>query len=299
MTGTPPVSTLDCDIGGVRRLLAHQCPQWAHLSLTPIHSDGTDNTLFHLGEELCVRLPKREDALPQIEKELTWLPKFQDLPLEIPEPVFVGEASPEFPARWGVFRWIDGNVLDAAPSLDQIAVAGQLAAFLQTLQLQWTAGAPEAGAHNHYRGVPLAYRDPLTRTAITNLADLFDTAVLNRLWDQYLDAPVYDGSPVWVHGDIHARNLIARSGALAGVIDFGLMGVGDPAVDVMVAWTLFDVEARTAFRTALDVDDAMWQRSKGWALSWAVIALDYYRHRDNAYLVDLSTRTLKTLLDTA
>jgi hypothetical protein len=66
------------------------------------------------------------------------------------------------------------------------------------------------------------------------------------------------------------------TGRLSAVIDFGCLGVGDPACDVMVAWTYLSAETRGAFRAALPVDDATWARGRGWALSFGLIALPYY-----------------------
>src|SRR5439155_14751042 len=82
--------------------------------------------------------------------------------------------------------------------------------------------------------------------------------------------------PVWIHGDLTPGNLLVEQGRLSAVIDFGCLGVGDPACDLMVAWTLLSGETRDAFRAALAVDDATWARGRGWALSWALIALPYY-----------------------
>jgi aminoglycoside phosphotransferase (APT) family kinase protein len=81
---------------------------------------------------------------------------------------------------------------------------------------------------------------------------------------------------VWLHGDLTPENLLVHEGRLAAVIDFGCLGVGDPACDLMVAWTLLTGEARRVFRMELDVDDATWRRGRAWALSTGLIALPYY-----------------------
>jgi aminoglycoside phosphotransferase (APT) family kinase protein len=81
----------------------------------------------------------------------------------------------------------------------------------------------------------------------------------------------------WLHGDLQVGNLLAQRGRLSAVIDFGCLGVGDPACDVMAAWTYLSAETRDVFRAALPVDDATWARGRGWALSFGVIALPYYQ----------------------
>ena len=85
------------------------------------------------------------------------------------------------------------------------------------------------------------------------------------------------GPPVWIHGDLQSGNLLAQRGRLSAVIDWGCMGIGDPACDLMPAWNLFTAEARAIFRKALAVDDATWARGRGWALSCGLIALPYYK----------------------
>lgn len=92
------------------------------------------------------------------------------------------------------------------------------------------------------------------------------------VWEDAVGA-TWLGDPVWFHGDVAGGNLLVRDGRLAAVIDFGTSGVGDPACDVVVAWTLLDGPARQAFRDALGVDGATWSRGRGWALWKALITL--------------------------
>jgi aminoglycoside phosphotransferase (APT) family kinase protein len=123
--------------------------------------------------------------------------------------------------------------------------------------------------------VPLAQRDRAARTAIAALRGALDVAAVTAAWENALRAREWRGAPVWTHGDLDSRNLLARDGRLSAVVDFGCLGVGDPACDVMVAWKLLSGESREQFRSTLQVDDATWERSRGWALSQALIALAY------------------------
>jgi aminoglycoside phosphotransferase (APT) family kinase protein len=138
-------------------------------------------------------------------------------------------------------------------------------------------------------------RDGETRAAIESLRDTLDTRAAIRAWEAALGAPAWTGPPVWIHGDLHSGNVLARQGRLSAVIDFGCLGVGDPACDVMVAWTLFTAESRNAFRAALLIDDTTWARGRGWALSVALIALPYYRGT-NADIVARAERTISEVL---
>jgi len=129
---------------------------------------------------------------------------------------------------------------------------------------------------NSFRGVPLASRDAPTRAAIASLDGMLDTAAVTAAWEAALQAPAWDGPPVWIHGDLSSGNLLVVQGRLSAVIDFGCLGVGDPACDLMIAWTLFSGESRDVFRAALSVEEATWARGRGWALSWALIFIPYY-----------------------
>jgi aminoglycoside phosphotransferase (APT) family kinase protein len=174
--------------------------------------------------------------------------------------------------------------------------AEDLAGLLRALREIDPAGGPAPGAHNGFRGAPLGGRDGDTRAAIAALGDRLDADAATAVWDAALAAPAWDRRPVWIHGDLDARNLLARAGRLSAVIDFGCLGVGDPACDVMVAWKMLPTDARARFRQMLAVDDATWARARGWALSQAVGVLSYYTLETNAVLVREAERWLGELL---
>ncbi len=266
--------------------------------MEPVFPRGTDNALFRLGDELVIRLPRRELNVEGLEKERAWLPRIAPaLPLPIPEPVAEGVAGEGYPFAWSVYRWLDGRAAARESIRDAVGFARDLAQFIRALERIDSTGGPKPGAHNFGRGVPLEHRDRATRSAIAALPDRFDTAALTRAWDESLTAPDWRGNPVWLHGDLDARNLIVDDdGRLSGVIDFGCLGIGDPACDVAAAWKLVDGESRDAFRTELDVDDATWERSRGWALSQAVMILSYYTLETNAVLVEEAERWLAAVL---
>jgi aminoglycoside phosphotransferase (APT) family kinase protein len=256
----------------VRRLVAAQFPAWAGLPVTRLAS-GHDNRSFRLGETMLVRLPSAETYTPQAEKEQRWLPVLApQLPLPIPAPLAVGQPGEGYPWRWQVLRWIDGETAAAAPALDLTRLARDLAGFLAALQRIAAADGPAAGPHSFWRGGPLSIYDAETRAAIAALGAQIDAPAATAIWDAALAAR-WDGRPVWFHGDVAPGNLIARDGRLAAVIDFGCCGVGDPACDLVIAWTCLDAPARAAFRAALPLDDACWTRASGWALWKALIVL--------------------------
>jgi len=287
---------LDIDKALASRLVAEQFPQWADLPLEPVLSAGTDNAIYRLGHGLAVRLPRRADAAEQVEKESLWLPRLAPhLPLAVPVPLALGRPVPDYPFHWSVCRWLVGEnaVIGAIADLQDGAVA--LAQFVGALQDIDPSGGPPPGPHNFYRGASLASRDEQTRSAIESLHGIVDTDALTRAWDAALRIDPWGKPPVWIHGDLHAGNLLVESRRLAAVIDFGGLGVGDPACDLMVGWTLLSSEARSTFRSALAVDAATWARGRAWALSVAIVALPYYLHT-NPVLVSISRRAIREAL---
>lgn len=259
----------------VRRLLEAQFPQWAGLEIEALPSGGTDNAIYRLGDELSVRLPRRRTwSSGSLDKEFHWLPVLApQLPLPVPLPVGRGRPGVGYPHEWAVYRWLDGEDAASAP-LDLPRAAVDLAELLAALRrVDPTIGPPAGG-----RGGPLGPRDEATRAGIAELGDAIDAAAVTAAWETALAAPEWNRAPVWIHGDLDARNLLVRDGHITGVLDWGSACVGDPACDVKVAWAVLDAETRPLFRELLELDDATWSRGRGWALSQAVIALPYYLH---------------------
>ena len=256
----------------VRRLLNAQFPRWSDLELQPILSTGTDNALFLLGHDMVVRLPIVDWAVADVEKEQEWLPRLAPfLPVPIPTPLSMGVPDDSYPHRWSIYRWCAGENPAVGQLTRSYELASDIADFLLALWNIDTAGGPLAG-----RGLPLADRDEATRGAISSLSSMMDTRAIAAAWESALDLPVWDGPNVWIHGDLSSGNILTIDGRLGAVIDFGALGVGDPAVDLIIAWNLFPAEARAGFRSQTGVNKATWKRGRAWALSIALIQLPYY-----------------------
>ena len=164
----------------VRRLLKAQAPRWADLPLAPVQSAGTDNALFRLGNDKVVRLPRVPWAAGLIEKEQAWLPRLAPhLPVAVPRVLAAGEPMAEFPWRWSVYGWIDGEEAAEDNLAGMREAAVRLAGFLAALRGCSTVGGPPAGQANFFRGVPLEQRDPQTRAAIASLAGWLETGPSN------------------------------------------------------------------------------------------------------------------------
>lgn len=255
----------------VRRLLEEQLPEWAELPLEPVPSSGTDNALYRLGDEMVVRLPRIEWAAGGIGKDFRLLPLLASrLPVAIPVPLARGRPAAGFPWDWGVYSWLPGENPPLGPGSDQLAL--DLAGFVQALREIETVGAPPSR-----RGKPLATQDDRARQA---LAEVPEAA---HAWEAALAVPEWEGRPVWLHADLLPGNLLVREGRLVGVIDFAVAGVGDPACDLMPAWSVLGGGAREIFRREAGLDEATWARGRGWALSLGLIALPYYRETNPGF----------------
>ncbi|MGW6291101.1 aminoglycoside phosphotransferase family protein [Streptomyces sp. NPDC055058] len=265
------------DAALARHLVDTQFPQWATLPLDRLDPAGADHVIYRLGEELTVRLPRHAGAIGQARKESHWLPRLAPhLPLAVPVPVAVGEPGFGYPWPWAVSRWLDGEVATVETLAGSATAAVALARFLTALQRFAPEDLRAAPLPEALTGRPLSERDEATRAAIDRLDGIFDGAAMTALWDAALDAPGWDRPPVWFHGDFHTGNLLTREGRLSAVIDFGGLGVGDPACDLMIAYTLLTPGNRAVFRDELGVDDATWLRGRGWALATGLNAYSSY-----------------------
>jgi len=274
---------LDVDETLVRALLAEQFPGWADLPLERA-GDGTVNVIYRLGEELSVRIPRRDGPETEDDLEFRWLPLLaRQLPVAIPRPVARGRPGAGYPWFWSVHTWLQGD-LPTGP----LAVA-DVAGLVSALQRIELPAAPEPA---YGRGRPLADRDAYVRAALERV----DAPGALELWERAVSAPGWEHEPVWVHADLDRRNVLVRDGRLAAVLDWGGVGVGDPAADVMVAWKLVDAEERERFRELVGVDDATWLRAQGWVVSQALSALGYYTLDTNPAIVGEATRWLAEVL---
>jgi aminoglycoside phosphotransferase (APT) family kinase protein len=259
------------DVTLVNRLIAAQFPQWQNLPVRAVDKGGWDNRTFRLGENMLVRMPSAADYAVQVEKEQYWLPKLApSLPLSIPTPLAMGQPGEDYPWRWSIYRWLEGEPAAYTRVNNWRDFAESLARFLKALQSIDATDGPVAGMHSFYRGGSLAYYDKSTREAIAKLKDQIDVDAAIATWEAALKTH-WQGASKWVHGDVSPGNLLVQNGQLIAVIDFGQLAVGDPACDLVIAWTLFGGASRAAFCETLSLDADTWLRAKAWALWKALI----------------------------
>lgn len=281
----------DINIEVVGRLIGEQFPKLAGLPIRPIRSTGTVNVIFRIGDHLYARLPRMEQWAEELEKEWEWLPRLaRHISLRIPEPVALGEPSSTYPFRWAIYQWIDGAPYSDRSVADEREAAKDLAEFVMQLRsVKPDAGAPRGGRR------PLRELDARTREAIEAARGFIDGDAALDTWERALEAPAWDGDPVWIHADLLRPNLLVHGGRLAAVIDFGSAGVGDPAADVIAAWSVFNRSGRSTFRRILGTDDGMWNRARGYALHQAALIIPYYRET-NPEFAALARRTIEEII---
>lgn len=289
--GRPPAE-IDVTPGLVRELLRAQHPDLAGLPLRVV-ATGWDNVLVRLGDELVVRLPRRQLGADLVEHEQAWLPRLAPLlPLPVPVPVRTGAPGLGYPWSWSICRWLPGTDALTSPPEDPAETAHALGAVLRVLRAHPTDGAPD----NPYRGRPLATRDETTRERLDAVGDRtgVDPGRVLRCWEAALAVPAWGGEPVLLHGDLHPGNLLVRDGHLSAVLDFGDLTAGDPAADLSVAWMLLPAPERSTLRAVVgDVDDDQWARARGWAVA---LALAYLTAVDDERMTAVGRRTLAEVL---
>lgn len=235
-------------------LVAAQFPQWADLPVLPVAGNGWDNATFRLGEGMSVRLPRTEKYALQVDKEHRWLPFLsRSLPLPIPRPLARGAPGCGYPLPWSVYGWLEGDEESVETIVAMADFATDLADFLVALRGIDPAGGPRPGRHNSFRGGSVATYDGETRAALAAMRDSIDVSAATAVWTGALEAS-WDGASVWIHGDIAPTNLLVADGRLSAVIDFGSSAVGDPACDLIIAWTFLFADCRQGFRRRVGLD---------------------------------------------
>lgn len=284
---------IPADEAVVRSLLRSQRPDWSSLSLAPAGA-GTDNTMFRLGDELLVRLPRTADKARSLNKERAWLPRLGPLlPRQIPEPVYAGEPAPEFPLPWSIYRWIDGAEVSASTVQDWATFGADLATFVHELHDIDVMGAARTGDLSWYRGGTLkdcaedisAYFEDCRAVRDDDL----DVETLEQLWRAATELPGPAGPHVWLHGDLRPANLLAVRGRLHAVIDFGCLSVGFPAAEHAPVWDL-PRPARQAYWNAMNLDGPTWIQARAWAIAVGVAGISYYRDSWPAFVADCRAR---------
>ena len=243
------IRKININVTLVSNLIAEQFPQYSNLTIQPVEYSGIDNRTFRLGDDMLIRLPSAEAYAAQVSKEQTWLATLAPhLPVKIPQALHMGSPNQHYPWHWSIYQWLTGTSANQLILNDATLamIAKDLAKFIKTLHTIPTQHAPEGGAHNYYRGCHPSVYDENARSDIENLRHIIDANKALNVWEKAMSS-TWPSDLVWVHGDIASGNILILNDTLAAVIDFGCMAIGDPACDLVIAWTFFTGEARKIF----------------------------------------------------
>lgn len=304
MTSSPPWAaehTVSRDLA--RELIEVQFPELAPVRVES-PSEGWDNVAFRVNATWVFRFPRRSIAVDLLRTETAVLPWIAPrVPLPVPVPLFVGEPEGRFPWPFAGYRRLAGRTACRADLDDdqRKQAAEPLARFLRALHAIPAEEVAKAGAGPD----TLARMDVETRRGI--IAERLDTLRAKGLIDdvgpwreiaEAMPAGLPPGGPALVHGDLYARHiLVDDAGVPCGIIDWGDVHLGDPALDLSIAHGFLPPGAREAFRKAYGaIDDDTWRKARFRALFHAVATLLYGADVSDADLIRESRISLRNVL---
>jgi len=219
---------------------------------------------------MLARMPNGAEYAPKILKEQQWLPKLSPLlPFTIPKSIALGQSNENYSYPWSIYNWIEGDSAASLPIFDADNIASSLAQFItalnniDTLDNSSDELITKPGSFAYIGGLEF-YNDEMQQ-AINILRDKVAVDIVRDIWEQALETS-WQRTPVLVHGDISAGNILIQQGKLHAIINFGGLSIGDPSCDLVIAWKFFRGKSRKIFRESLSFDNDTWNRAKGWAL---------------------------------
>lgn len=251
-----------------RKLILAQFPEFSHLPVSEVEKQGHDNRTYRLGGEMLIRMPTDAVYALKVPKEQHLLPQLASyLSINIPVPIKMGMPSNDYPYPFSIYKWLLGKSINllSLDSEEMTQLAFDLARFLKELQSITQIDGPAPGQHNWWRGDHVSVYDKGAREQIAALEGIIDRDNALNLWEQACITK-WHKAPVWVHGDFAIGNMLMQDGKLSAVIDFGGAALGDPACDLVIAWTYLKDTAREIFIKEMNLDRATWLRARAWTL---------------------------------
>lgn len=276
-------------------LIRRAVPEAAGESIRHLPSPATVHAIYRIGSDSAARFPLTVTSCDDVRRELDALTEFADVcPVAAPRPLRAVEATSEYPSAWSVLSWVDGVTADTVNG-SGTALARDIGALILVLR-----SAPTEGRLFDGRGRGGSLRDHAgyVEKCLALSGHLFDEGAARDLWRRLQDTPS-SHAEVMSHRDLIPPNIIVkergREVRLEGVLDGGSFGPADPALDLIVAWHLFDANERAVLRDIVGADDEQWRRSAAWALQQSV-GLGYYYESSNPTMSQLGIRTMERLL---
>jgi aminoglycoside phosphotransferase (APT) family kinase protein len=267
-----PRAEVEIDEALLRRLLHDRAPHLADLALTPV-TNGWDNVIWRLGDVFAVRITRRALSVSLHANEQRWLFVLAPhLPVPVPTPVVAAGPSARFPWPGSVVPWYEGNTAELTPL--SRAEAPTLGRFLAALHVP----APEDAPSNPFRGVPLGHRQSSMTKWTEDRPTIGDRSLITAaraVYERGL-AAAHGNERLWLHGDLHPRNILVHNGRIAAVLDWGDMAAGDAATDLAAVWWLFDLDTHSDFWSAYgQIPAATWHRGRAWAAVFGLSFLNF------------------------
>jgi aminoglycoside phosphotransferase (APT) family kinase protein len=280
-----PPWTAECVVSAdrARTLIEAQFPQLEPARVEPFGA-GWDNTAFLVNGGLVFRFPRRQFAVPFLASETRLLPVLAPLlPLPVPSPAFVGRPAADYPWPFAGYALLPGRTACAADLNDEqrTHAADVLGRFLAVLHSPAVAEV----ARRHGAGPDPIDRLNMSRAIPTARRLLDQLAARGLVEDARPFAVIIDAAPTsytprtdaLVHGDLYVRHLLVNdANELAGVIDWGDVHLGDPALDCLIALTYLPPSARPTFARAYGrFNDIAWEVARFRGLRHTLHVLDY------------------------
>ncbi len=299
----PWAPDIEIDAQLARALVGAQFPQLGELRVEPI-GEGWDNAAYSVNDAFIFRFPRRSSTAKLISRELQFLPQIApQLPLPIPVPQFAGAPNEAYPWPFAGYRRLGGRELSSLrpreEEYDELAAA--LGGFLRTLHgidvAPLAAGglpADEIGRLDDVRMMPKLQ----TRLSELQKAGIVRDATPMLEAAETLRPIAPPALRSLAHGDLYARHVLVNDGmTAAGIIDWGDLHLGDPAVDLMVVFSLIPPQARARFFSAYgSPTEAALSAARFRAIYHSAMVAHYGHRIADADLLHIGTRGLSLAL---
>ncbi|TCP20336.1 aminoglycoside phosphotransferase (APT) family kinase protein [Scopulibacillus darangshiensis] len=266
-------------------LIAAQFPALPPLSIVE-YGKGFDNTVYLVNNDYIFRFPRRQIAVELLKTESSLLPKLVNfLPLSIPEPVFLGKPSDDYPWPFTGYKVVRGDTPGKLTRAQHMGAAEPIAHFLRKLHSFPVEMAERCGVKQDALGrIDLAKRIPMLEENVKKLGAFGVWENIGQL-ENYLESLCVvkpTGKAVLTHGDIHIRNIVVnKRGVLSGVIDWGDTHIGDPAVDLAFIYSFLPPEGRQIFFNIYGEVDVSTKKIARFKAIYTTVLLLLYGHDHN------------------
>ncbi len=265
-------SQIELDPEDISEVIEARFPEWKDLPLERIDSTGTVNYIYRLGDEMVVRIPMVEWGSADITRDAQVLPMLAPLlPVAVPDLLGHGAPAGKVPWDWGVYTLLEGRHPVLGDKTDEDAVAAGLIELVASLRMVHVPAKLTAPID------AIATQDETTRPKVHAIG----SKALDDAWAAAVDSPTPKRGHVFIHGDLMPGNLLltddGKKARLTGVVDWASAGVGDPALDLLPAWSCLTSRTRGTFLSALGAKDDEIARARGYAARKVGWGLEYYR----------------------